>query len=145
MIDQIRKENQRAQREREAQTIGQGAADGSAGLFQGLISLAARILDSFDGQAQGKVERSEQSETKLAQRRGLLDEIFTRFLFPTVFEGNAQGKGGGQTMAQVIEASQKKRASGSEEPPSKRAAYKLLNSLVRQDPGLMKHFVKNCV
>jgi ubiquitin carboxyl-terminal hydrolase 34 len=48
-------------------------------------------------------------------------------------------------MAQVIEARQQKRASGSQAPPSKTAAYKLLNSLVRRDPELMEYFVKNCV
>jgi hypothetical protein len=50
VIDQIRAENRKAQRARESKTIGaETEGKAPAGLFQGLISLAGKILDSFAG------------------------------------------------------------------------------------------------
>ena len=67
--------------------MGEAGADAartsSSGLFLGLITLAGKILDNFGGQESAVEEQQEQKS--LQQQKGLIDEIFTRFLFPVVF------------------------------------------------------------
>lgn len=64
-------------------------------------------------------------------------------MFPNVFEEGGK-KGKELTMIQAIEQrATKKQASNSSE--SKTAAYKLLNSLARRSPELMKYFFTECM
>jgi ubiquitin carboxyl-terminal hydrolase 34 len=74
----------------------------------------------------------------------LIDEIFTRFLFPSVFHEDNNDKSRTLTMTQVMDSKhQVKQASlGSE---GKTAAYRLLNGLLRRDPKLMHYFLENCM
>jgi hypothetical protein len=150
VIDRIRGENQKAQRARiEGQASASSAADAkeSAGLFLGLISLAGKILDNCEDYQGGTAGVSEASQSG-RQQRGLVDEIFTRFLFSSVFHQDSGGKGRSSTMAQVIESKlQKKQSSHSVAlgVEGKGAAYRLLNSLLRRDPKLMQYFLQQCM
>lgn len=108
VIDQISAENQRASRARAEGQMGEVGADtartGSSGLFLGLITLAGKILDNFGGRESAV---NEQQELKsLEQQKGLIDEIFTRFLFSVVFAVDDQGAaaGTGLNMPQVMES-----------------------------------------
>jgi ubiquitin C-terminal hydrolase len=74
----------------------------------------------------------------------LIQEIFTRYLFPSVFHQDQSDKSSSLTVAQVIESRRaKKRTSGAIE--SKSAAYRLLNSLLRRDRQLMDFFLQECL
>ena len=94
VIDRIREENQKAQRAKaEGQVAGKPAFDykESAGLFLSLIQLAGKILDNCQDHpddAAGSAETSRSGQ----QQRGLVDEIFTRFLFPSVFHQDQDKK-----------------------------------------------------
>ena len=144
VIDRIREENHKAQRARaEGQATGATSQDvkETAGLFQGLIQLAGKILDNCQEPQSSTVKAASQSG---AQQRGLIDELFTRYLFPTVFDGGSGTESRQLTMAQAIESREEKKSA----PPgmeSKSAAYKLLNSLLRRDPQLMAYFLEKCM
>ena len=73
-----------------------------------------------------------------------MDEIFTRFLFPLVFQKDANEETVTRTMQQVMEAKREKKAVGLG-AASKSAAYKLLNGLLRRDRHLMEYFVAQCL
>lgn len=144
VIDRIREENQKAQRARaEGQATGSAGQElkETAGLFQGLIQLAGKILDNCQDPKSSSTGAPSDSG---AQQRGLIQEIFTRFLFPTVFDSGRADEGRSLTMAQEIEsrAAQKSAPPGAE---SKGAAYRLLNSLLRRDSGLMDYFLRECM
>jgi hypothetical protein len=90
VIDRIREENVKAQQARAdgpAASGGARAVTEAAGLFQGLIQLAGKILDSCQDTSPATADQSGNT----AQQRGLITEIFTRYLFPTVFEAD-QGR-----------------------------------------------------
>jgi ubiquitin carboxyl-terminal hydrolase 34 len=144
VIDRIREENHKAKRARAegqaAGAVGQDPAE-AAGLFQGLIQLAGKILDASQGPQASNATGASQSGM---QQRGLIDELFTRYLFPAVFDRGAGAETRQLTMAQVIEAKEQ-RQSAPAGPESKSAAYKLLNSLLRRDPQLMDYFLKKCM
>lgn len=109
VIGRIREENQKAQKARvELQGAGQDQQDlkESAGLFLGLIQLAGKILDNFaDESGSGAGNQPEEaSRRNHEQQKGLIDEIFTRFLFPSVFDQEQADKSSSYTMNQVIES-----------------------------------------
>ena len=78
------------------------------------------------------------------QQRGLIEEIFTRFLFPTVFHQDENENTSALTVAYLME-SRAKRKQPTFGVESKGAAYKLLNSLLRRDPQLMESFLRECM
>ena len=146
VIDRIREENQKALRARaEGQGAGKSAIDlkESAGLFLSLIQLAGKILDNCQDQKDDAVGSSENSRSG-QQQRGLVVEIFTRFLFPSVFNQDDNEKSSKLTMSQVMESKISKKAS-SFGVESKGAAYRLLNSLLRRDKQLMDYFLRECM
>ena len=140
VIDRIREENQKAMRARvEGQATAATEQDlkEQAGLFLGLIQLAGKILDNSQGQ---QASVSKMSEKSGLQQRGLIDEIFTRYLFPTVFDTSEGSRRRSLTMRQVMESKLEKKQGG-QATDGKGAAYKLLNSLLRRDPQLMDYFL----
>ena len=106
VIDRITEENKKAQLARaEGNASGTSSADlkEAAGLFQGLISLAGKILDSSQSRQEGAGASTQSRSKSQAQQRGLVEEIFTSFLFPSVFHKDQDGKSSSLTMKQVIE------------------------------------------
>lgn len=74
------------------------------------------------------------------EQKNLIDEIFVRFLFASVFKESAQSSG-----TIKIKAKQLQRKQGKVQVFGKRskdAAYKLLNSLIRKSPLLMNSFLE---
>lgn len=86
VIDQISEENQRALRARAEGQAGAGGAapKESTSLFLGLITLAGKVLDSFASES-SQIKSTEAVSKSQKQQQGLVDEIFTGFLFPAVF------------------------------------------------------------
>jgi len=101
-------------------------------IYIGLIQLTGKIIDNFD------ISFSE----KIVEQKNLIDEIFVKFLFASVFKQDSKDsldtlkinpKKQGRTSAG------KKGVFGKK---SKDAAYKLLNSLIRKSPLLMNSFLE---
>ena len=141
VIGRISEENQKAQQQR-AEGKGKGqepaAASEAASLLTGLILLAGKILDNCEQSLDSTAAAS-------PQQKGLITEIFTRYLFPTVFDDGELNERGELTMAQAIEQRALRRGAGGSQESNKGAAYKLLNSLVRRNAELMAFFYKECV
>jgi len=111
VISRIREENQRAQKARQdgqTTSLPSSVTTESADLLSGLISLAGKILDNSHSQPGSAVESTETS-LRIQQQRGLIDEIFTRFLFPSVFDQDQSAKNKQLTMMQVIESKLEKK------------------------------------
>lgn len=141
VIGRISEENHKAQQQRaegKTKTQQPAAASEAASLLTGLILLAGKILDNCQ-------QSLDSTATASPQQKGLITEIFTRYLFPTVFDDGESNERGELTMAQAIEQRALRRGAGGSQQNNKGAAYKLLNSLVRRNPELMAFFFKECV
>ena len=110
--------------------------------------LAGEVLDTFDnedGDGSKMVKKVSDDETRKEQREGLINEIFTRYLFPMVFSKDG-GASGETTMAQVIEQKMMSKSAKMDSKKSQSSvAYKVLLGLVRRDAGLMNYFIKQCL
>ena len=74
-----------------------------------------------------------------------MEEIFTRFLFPSVFQAEGSKNKNTLTIQNVMESRQSKKPTTSA-LQGKGAAYKLLNSLLRQgDIKLTEFFLSDCL
>lgn len=80
------------------------------------------------------------------QRSHLINEIFTRYLFPMVF-GEDGSTNNTLTIREVIDAKMRKRSQGSAQSRKSQAsvAYKVLLGLVKRDLKLMNYFMKECL
>lgn len=154
IIDTISAENLKVEQIREESKAGKrdpmetGALlNQSSDFLLGLMTLAGEVLDTFDGDEDEKLEIDEKKDASNKQREGLINEIFTRYLFPMVFGSN--GSANDETsMRQVIEQkmiSKTSTKSTSAKRTQSSVAYKVLLGLVRRDAGLMNHFVKECL
>ncbi len=77
---------------------------------------------------------------RVVEHKNLIDEIFVRFLFASVFKESSSQSGTIKIKAKMLQRKQgKKQAFGKK---SKDAAYKLLNSLIRKSPLLMHSFLE---
>lgn len=101
-------------------------------IYIGLLQLTGKIIDNFD------ISLTE----KIVEQKNLIDEIFSKFLFASVFK---QSDTAAQQQKEVrIKPRSRKddgKKSGGYGKKSKEAAYKMLISLVRKSPLLMNHFL----
>lgn len=154
IIDTISAENLKVEQIREESKAGKrdpmetGALlTQSSDFLLGLMTLAGEVLDTFDGDEDDKLRFDDKKDANNAQREGLINEIFTRYLFPMVFGSN--GKDDETSMRQVIEQKMISKTQGAKSTNSKKTqssvAYKVLLGLVRRDASLMNYFVKECL
>ena len=97
-------------------------------LYIGLLSLTSKIIDNFD------IAVCEQ----IVQEKGLIDEIFVRFLFASVFANNT-GIEDKPVMA-IQDKQAKQKGFG---PKCKEQAFQLLLSLIGNSQKLMLLFLSN--
>lgn len=157
VIRQMSEENQYAQVIKARSKSGEDSAAVTALKTQqseefllGLMYLAGQILEAFDSGESGNAKDVEDVNAEMnagqKQRAGLINEIFTRFLFPMVFgeDGSASSQ---STMRECIEQKMKKRSAGSQQSRKGQTdvAYKVLLGLVKRDLKLMDYFMKSCL
>ena len=102
-------------------------------IYIGLIQLTGKIIDNFD------ISFSE----KVVEQKNLIDEIFVRFLFSSVFNQDAHSEDCQKIRPKrgAKEEDEAKKGGRMFGKRSKDAAYKLLNSLIRKSPLLMNSFL----
>jgi ubiquitin carboxyl-terminal hydrolase 34 len=100
-------------------------------IYIGLIQLTGKIIDNFD------ISFSE----KIVEQKNLIDEIFVKFLFASIFQQDSQNSTDNLRIkpSNSRSSSSKKGGFGKK---SKDAAYKLLNSLIKKSPLLMNSFLE---
>lgn len=109
-----------------------GAVSEQEQIYIGLIQLTGKIIENFD------ISFSE----KIVEQKSLIDEIFVKFLFASVFQQDSQNNTDNlriKPRSRSGAASSKKGGFGKK---SKDSAYKLLNSLIRKSPLLMNAFLE---
>jgi hypothetical protein len=101
-----------------------------------LILLAGKILDNS--------QPVHEAESTVKQNCELIYEIFTKFIFPSVFEKEQLSSVNKITISDVIQQRTQSKSETSDQD-SKKSAYKLVSSLVQRDPRILANFMETCM
>jgi len=140
VIDSIREQNSKRLESKDEE--GEAKAkdeEKQASLFEGLINLAGRILENMDGSELHEDESGHQKKV------GLVKEIFSNYLFPSVFQqSQVQDKSQSLTIARIMKEKDapKGKITGQD---TKKAAFKLISGLLNKDKSLVGEFLVNCL
>lgn len=103
-------------------------------IYIGLIQLTGKIIDNFD------ISLTE----RLVESKHLIDEIFVKFLFASVFQSQQKEVEVVQRIKpkRMFDDAENKQSTTALGKRAKDAAYRLLNSLIRKSPLLMNAFLE---